>query len=138
MLHRPSGSPPEEFVAICGPSIQGARQKFGERVNCDAHQNYHMDNLPAGLKRDRSPSPIGGEHCIVEVEFKGKRYTIDSSAKQFVREPGVQPHGIVDIEKIRELDARKPSLRLEDALNKGVFSTEQYNEFKKLCGCLPN
>ena len=79
------------------------------------------------------PSDVSGEHCAVLVTHDGKNYIVDSSAKQFVREPGIHPDGMVDLQKIKDLDASRPTLRLLDALNAGIFSAEQYEEFKKLC-----
>jgi hypothetical protein len=131
------GAPPENLKQKCAPSITGARLKYGERTNtCEAHQDHHMENLPKEIAPERVPSPIGGAHEIVVVTLDGKRYTIDSSAKQFVREPGVHTTGLVDIQKIKDLDASRPTLHLMDALNSGIFSAEQYDEFKRLCGSL--
>jgi hypothetical protein len=131
------GAPPENLKQKCAPSITGARLKYGERTNtCEAHQDHHMESLPKEIAPERVPSPIGGAHEIVVVTLDGKRYTIDSSAKQFVREPGVHTTGLVDIQKIKDLDASRPTLHLMDALNSGIFSAEQYDEFKRLCGSL--
>ena len=96
-----------------------------------------MANLPKNLTPKPVDSPIGGEHCVVWVEHEGKWYTIDSIAKQFIRNAPTHPTGIVvEMQRIRDLDARKPMLKLMDAIDSGVFTFEQHDEFKKLCGYL--
>jgi len=134
---RSTGAAPEALTKQCAPSVAGARQKYGERRDCNGHQEHHVANLPKNLRPEPLPSSIGGAHEIVVVTYEGKRYIIDSSAKQFVRDPAHPGGALVDIQKIRALDAKKPGLRLEDALNSGVFSKEQHDEFATLCGSLP-
>jgi hypothetical protein len=125
--------PPEDLKIKCGPSIRAAKAKYGDS-NCDEHQWHNMANLPSDLKPSRQPSDLGGEHCVVFVTHNGRLYIIDSSVKQYVREPGRNPPGgKIDIKAIMDFDTQNPNIKLTDAVNSGIFSYEQYETLKRLC-----